>query len=163
MIIKACKIPIITLYPGNTSLSQPAQFRRSQDFSISSNIIVDCSISLVTKIQWIITNCSSICSSSELKYDESIITTSNELYIPARTLDYGIYKLKIIVTMFYSPSWNSSSSVYIQINPSGITANLVEYGTSIITSNPDKDLIFNPGLYSTDSDSNWFNASVYLF
>jgi hypothetical protein len=58
-------------------------------------------------------------------------------------------------------SWlTTSSSVYVQITPSGITANLVQLGTSMITSGHEQDLKFDPGTYSVDPDENVFNSSV---
>ncbi len=58
------------------------------------------------------------------------------------------------------PWLKTSSYVYIQITPSGITANLVQLGTSMITSGHEKDLTLNPGAYSVDPDENYFNGSV---
>jgi hypothetical protein len=60
------------------------------------------------------------------------------------------------------PSLKTSSSVYVQITPSVIIANLVQYGTSMITSGHEQDLELNPGRYSVDPDENIFNASVRL-
>ena len=92
--------------------------------------------------------------------DQSLITTLSELYVPSRTLAYGIYELKLTVTMSVSSSLTSSASIYVQIESSGITANLVQLGTSMITSGHQQDLKFNPGMFSVDPDSNTFNASV---
>jgi hypothetical protein len=82
------------------------------------------------------------------------------LYIPAKTLSYGIYELTLTVTMVDSPSLTTSSSIYVQITPSNILANLLQYGTSMITSGHEQDLKFDPGVYSVDPDENVFNASV---
>ena len=51
-------------------------------------------------------------------------------------------------------------SAYVKITPSGITANLVPYGTSMITRGHQQDLYLDPGTYSADIDGNVFNASV---
>jgi hypothetical protein len=88
------------------------------------------------------------------------VTTSSELYLPARTLPYGIYEIKLTATMSVSPSLTSSASAYVTITPSGITANLVQFGTSLITSGHQQDLILDPGTFSVDNDGNVFNASV---
>ena len=58
------------------------------------------------------------------------------------------------------PSLTTSSSVYVHITPSGITANLVQLGTSMITSWHEQDLKLYPGTYSVDPDEDIFNASV---
>jgi len=57
-------------------------------------------------------------------------------------------------------SLTRSSSVYVEITRSGITANLVQYGTSMITIGHEQDLKLDSGRYSIDPDENVFNASV---
>ena len=149
---------MITLIPNATLLSSPASYRKSQDFSISSNVILNCPSSLSINVKWTISNCSLNC--SLFRSNRSIITTSRELFIPARTLDYGIYEFKVMVTMASSSALNSSASTYVTITQSGITANLVPLGTSIITSGYEKNLTLDPGAYSIDLDAVNFNASV---
>ena len=56
--------------------------------------------------------------------------------------------------------WTSTVSAYVKITPSGITANLIQYGTSTITLGYEQDLILDPGTYSVDLDGTAFNASV---
>ena len=136
------------------------QFRRNQDFYISSNIQLNCNNSLSIITKWSINNCTSGNCSSPIQIDQSVSTTFSELYIPARTLPYGIYQLKLTVTMVVSPHITAFSSAYVKITPSGITANLVQYGTSMITRGHQQDLILDPGTYSADPDGYIFNATV---
>jgi hypothetical protein len=156
-----CFSPVIILIPSTNSLSSPIQFRRNEDFYISSNIQLNCQSSLSTITQWTINNCTSnyYCS-SQIQIDQTILTTFSELYIPARTLPYGIYELKLTVKMVASLNLTSSSSVYVEIIPSGIIANLVQYGTSMITQGHEQDLTLDPGTFSIDLDGNIFNATV---
>ena len=154
-----CSAPSITLVPDRTSFSTPGQFRRAQDLYISSELILNCPISLSTLIQWTIYNCTSTCK-NPLLVDPSISTTSSDLFIPARTLDFGLYELKITVTMRAAPQLTSSVSTFVRITPSGITANLVPLGTSMITSGHQKNLTLDPGSYSVDPDAQAFNATV---
>ena len=100
--------------------------------------------------------------SSQILLDSTIETTFSELYIPARKLEFGTYELQLTVTMSKYPTLKTSSSVYVRITPSGITANLVQLGTSMITSGYEQDLKLNPGEYSIDQDENTFNSSVSL-
>jgi len=158
-VILACFSPTVTLIPGASTLLSPTQFRRSQDFYIVSIIELNCNNSLSTITQWAIKNCSSNCT-YQIQLDPTIITTLSELYIPARRLTYGTYELRLTVTMVNLPSLTTSSSVYVQITPSGITANLVQLGTSMITSGQEQDLKLDPGTYSVDPDEDVFNASV---
>ena len=95
--------------------------------------------------------------------DASIVQSFSEIYIPARTLPYGIYELRLTVTMIAAPQWTSTVSAFTHITPSGITANLVQFGTSLITRGHDQDLLLDPGQYSVDLDGDVFNASVSLF
>ena len=160
-LILACFRPTVTLYPGPSNVTVPLQFRRSQDFYISTIIKLKCAESLEVKTQWSIFNCSlnSTCS-TQAKLDELINTTLSELFVPARILSYGSYKMELTVTMVDSPRIFSIDSAYVKINPSGITANLVLHGTSLVTSGERQDLILNPGNYSINPDESIFNTSV---
>ena len=62
--------------------------------------------------------------------------------------------------MSASASVRSSSSAYVQIKSSGVIANLVALGTSMITSGYQQDLQLDPGTFSVDPDENVFNGSV---
>ncbi len=78
--------PRITLIPGTSSLISPIQFRRIQDFYISSNIEFNCNnlFSLITI--WTIKNCTTSICSYEIQFDPTIIETKfSELYIPSLT------------------------------------------------------------------------------
>jgi hypothetical protein len=149
----------VTLIPGGSTLSSPIEFRRSQDFYIISIIEFNCNNSFSIANQWTIKNCTSICS-NQIQLGQTILTTFSELDIPARTLPYGLYELTLVVTMINFPSLKTSSSIYVEITPSGITANLIQYGTSMVTSGNQQDLKLDPGTYSVDPDENVFNASV---
>ncbi|CAF5108814.1 unnamed protein product [Rotaria sp. Silwood1] len=100
---ESCFRPKIRLIPSGTSLSSPLQFRRSQDFYILSKIGLNCNDSLTTTTKWTINNCSLECS-SPVQLDQTIITNFSELFIPARTFPYGLYELKLTVTMNASPN-----------------------------------------------------------
>jgi hypothetical protein len=57
----------------------------------------------------------------------------------------------------------SLSSIYIQIVPSTIQINLIEYDIPMITHDYRENLILNPGKYSIDPKTMTFNANVSLF
>lgn len=73
---------------------------------------------------------------------------------------FAIYKFELTASVDSREWLKRSSSVYIEISPSGITANLVPLGTSIITSGFQQNLELNPGNYSIDPDYSGFNSSV---
>ena len=154
-----CFPPGITLIPSTSSSTSPLQFRRSQDFYISSYLQLNCNASLSTITQWTINNCSTSCS-SPLQLNQMIVTTTSELFVPARTLAYGTYQLTLTVSMTAAPLRTSSASAYVRITPSGITVNLVQFGTSMITRGHQQNLFLDPGTFSVDPDATIFNASV---
>lgn len=139
-------------------MSNPLKFRRSQDFSLVSLITIKCNESLLTTKLWKIRN-----SSNEIQLNSKISLTESEIYVPSRILPFGIYEFELIVSMSKYPNLQSSSFVYVEITPSGITANLVQLGTSMITSGFEQDLQLNPGEFSVDLDENSFNKTVSSF
>jgi hypothetical protein len=140
-------------------LTTPAQFYRSEEFYISSYIEVNCIASLAIITQWEIFSCNSTCS-LKANVVQSVITNLSELFIPARTLAYGLYKLKLTVTMIASPDLISSAFVYVKINQLNIMPNLVKFGTSMITIGQDQDLTLDPGTFTINSDESTFNKNV---
>ncbi|CAF3568092.1 unnamed protein product [Rotaria sp. Silwood1] len=159
---EGCFRPKIRLIPSGTSLSSPLQFRRSQDFYILSKIGLNCNDSLTTTTKWTINNCSLECS-SPVQLDQTIITNFSELFIPARTFPYGLYELKLTVTMNASPNLTSFASAFVRITPSGIAANLAPLGTTMITHGYQQNLILDPGSYSVDPDQNKFEATHWTY
>ena len=155
----ACSRPSIVLIPGTTSLSAPLEFRRAQDFFITSRIEMDCNRSLSYTTIWTVHQCSSSCSRQTL-IDPTVAQKFSEIYFPARTLFYGTYELKLTVTMSGLSKWISSASAYVKIMPSPAMVNLVPFGTSMIPHGYEYDLKFDPGRYSVDPDESSFNASV---
>ncbi|CAF0777082.1 unnamed protein product [Adineta steineri] len=160
---RSCYAPTITLIPSQSSLASPLQFRRSQDFSISSIIGFNCNGSLARETQWTVKNCTSSSCLSQIQLNEKVITTLSEFYAPAKTFAYGIYELTLTVTMTKSPSLKSSSSAYVRITPTGITPNLVELGTSMVTRGHQQNLLLDPGTFSVDPDEDSFNASKWKY
>jgi hypothetical protein len=65
--------------------------------------------------------------------------------------------------MNYSSNYSTSTLTYVEITPSNITANIVQHGTSVITSGHLKNLTFVPGKYSIDPDSDVFNTDVCCY
>ena len=133
------------MIPSDTTLSNSRKHRRSEDFYIESIIEIKCNDSISLKKQWIIKNC----------------TSFSELHIPARTLPFGIYEFQLTVTLNKNPSLKTTSSIYIEIIPSNlITANLVQFGISMITIGYEQNLKLDPGTYSINPDKNTFDSSV---
>ena len=157
-----CNSIIINLIPESNLRTVPYQYRRSQDFYILSTIKFNCNKTLSTIQKWSIKNSTNE-NFSKIEFDKKIVKSRSELYIPSNTLQYGIYRLELRVTIEDNPSITSSSSVYVEISPSGVTANLVPLGTSVVTSGDQQNLILNPGNYSKDPDGFEFNSSDWKY
>jgi hypothetical protein len=140
-------------------VSSPIQFRGDEDFTMTSNIELKCSHSHSTDIQWSIYNCTTICV-NPIQIDPTIMTTFSELYIPAQTLPFGTYKLKLVVSMINASNVTSSVSAYVKVTRAGINANMVMLGTSMVSIGYQQDLQLNPGVYSIDLDGQEFNGNV---
>jgi len=122
----------------------------------------NCNGSLLMVTKWTVKNCTTSICSFEIELNEKIVTTASELYIPARNLIYGTYELILTVTMVDLPNLKSTASAYVRITATGITANPVQLGTSMVTSGSQQDLELNPGAYSVDPDEDSFDASVSM-
>ena len=88
------------------------------------------------------------------------MTTLSELFLPARTLDYGTYQLTLMVSMAASPQLTSTATAYLKITPTPIIPNLMPFGTSMIAHGRSLDLFLDPGTNSVDPDADTFNATV---
>ncbi|CAF1656481.1 unnamed protein product, partial [Adineta ricciae] len=95
---QSCFSPNVMISPPAPSLNSSLEIQRSQDIYFISLIDLNCNQSFSVSTKWTITACTSICS-SQIELDEQIITTYSELYIPLGTLQYGIYKFDLTVTM----------------------------------------------------------------
>ncbi|CAF4464255.1 unnamed protein product [Rotaria socialis] len=135
---------------GITTSITPLPVRRSQDFYISATINRHCeNLSMTT--DWTIANCTGGCSSWK-PLPASIVKRSNELLVRARALEYGLYAFNLTVTIVETTPIRKSEITYVMVNPSGITANLIKLGTSMVTHGFQHDLILDPGQYSGDPD-----------
>ena len=164
LFVSDCSSPSIELIPGESIISFPLQFRRDEDFYISSTIELNCNKSFVMQTQWTIFNCSPWNCSNPYRVDpNTVILTGSELYLPSLTLPIGLYALQLTVRTNVSSNLTISKSVHVRILRSGIVVNLVPSGISLISRGEAEDLQLNPGLYSLDLDEEQFNTSVNEF
>ncbi|CAF3709000.1 unnamed protein product [Rotaria socialis] len=154
-----CSPPSVRLAMAPNSLELPIKARRNDEFYISAYIELFCMNSIEAVSQWAITNCTTNCSSS-ISLNRPIITTLSEIHIPAKKLEYGIYEVKLTVSSVNIPIVTASAVGYIEIIPTGIMANLVSNGTSMITHDPQQYLTLDPGRFSEDPDEKEFNSIV---
>lgn len=156
-----CTLPTIKLIPDSTSPSTATKFRKLQGFDIRVFIKMECTIQRENFIEWNIYLHNSN-NSVPIQSYRTILKQSSHLYMAPGRLDYGIYEVQLNINIGAAPSRNTRKSIFIEITRSNLTANLVPYGTSVITSGHQKNLTLNPGKYSIDPDSSVFNASVCI-
>lgn len=144
-----------------STISSPLQFFRSEDFTIASTIVHNCSNSLSVSVQWIVYNCTNTtCSSSPIDVHPAINTRSTEFFVPPKSLPIGLYRLIYIVTITDRPHLVSSIQTHLHIHRTGIILNLLPHGTPMMSRGTLQDIYFNPGHYSLDLDQDDFDSSV---
>jgi hypothetical protein len=158
-----CSRAVISLSPFNPNIIVPMEFKRSEDWSLSSRLKLDCLKSLATIEQWRIDMCStSLCSVQEQLNQSLASMTLGELYITGRTLNYGLYRMNLTVMMVAAPQLISSSMTYVKIISSPITVRLIEFGPAMITRGQQETLTLDPGTYSIDPDQANFSSNVSI-
>lgn len=157
-----CSTNIISLSPNNPSFDVPLLVQRNQPFSIDSSLQLNCSTSLATTRRWTIKLCTPSCT-VDAQFEQTLTSmTLSKIYIPSKTLQYGLYQMNLTVRMSTLPELSSLASTYVHIIPSPIKVNLVQYGRTVIIHNQQQTLVLDPGRFSIDPDSSHFNSSVCL-
>ena len=154
-----CSGPLFHLVPSASSLSTPLKFRPNQNIYISLNIDPTCLPPSPIITQWTILTCPSLCS-NQTQFNQPIDISTNNLFIPARTLSNGIYEFKVTVSMIDYPAYTSTSSIYIEIGSFTLITNLVSFGASMITHHHQDNLTFDPGTFSFNLNPIPFNKTV---
>ena len=136
---------------------------RTEDFSISSSLELHCSKSLSTVKKWTIELCSTSPCSGQVPFEQPLILlTLGELYVPARALNYGIYRMNLTVTMQVAPRLVSLVTTHVKIVPSPIIVRLVQFGAVMIQRGQQQTLTLDPGTFSIDPDLSTFNSTVII-
>lgn len=145
-----CSITIVELVPLALSSAIPWKFRKNKNLHISSEVELVCDSSASISTKWTI-----------LHYpNESLLTSQTNLFIPAHTLSYGLYKIELTAMILNFPSIFSSSSVYVEITPSTIDINLLALDTSMIRHDYREDLHLDPGQFSFDMTAEIYYKQV---
>ncbi|UJR27333.1 hypothetical protein I4U23_008626 [Adineta vaga] len=164
-----CSLPQIQFDVYNPTIRWPRRIQRSEAFSVSTKTTLNCSKSLNNTKQWGIYLCDTAtekCTqTSVLTQILSQLTSSktSEIYIKAQTLPVGIYLFNHTVAMSSVPDFQSSSYTYVSIVRSDIRVNLLANGTSMITTGVTQSILFQPGAFSLDPDSYYFDPRNWTF
>ena len=153
-----CSVTIVELVPLALSSSIPWKFRQNKNLHISSEVELVCDSSTSIATKWRILNYPN---GSEL--NGSLLTSQTNLFIPAHTLSYGLYKIELTAMILDIPTISSSSSVYIEIIPSTIDINLIALDTSMIRHDYREDLQLDPGHFSFDMSAEIYNKEDWFY
>ena len=88
---------------------------------------------------------------------------SGELFIPPRMLDYGLYEIKLIVTMNNLTRLSAETKIYLNVVRSAVIVRLIPSAVSSVSHYYRQDLKLDPGAFSIDPDSDTFNTTVRPF
>lgn len=161
-----CDLPIIEFDIYNPIMRWARSLKRSEAFSVAAKTGLNCSQSLNNTKQWSISQCDTTTGkclqTQSLKQLISQLSSAktSEIYIIAQQLPIGVYLFNFTVTMSSNSGFAASGYTYIQIVASDIQVNLLANGTSMITNGVTQSILFQPGVYSVDPDSNYFNPQV---
>ncbi|CAF3507643.1 unnamed protein product [Rotaria sordida] len=164
-----CSLPIVQFNIYNPIIRWARRIQRSEAFSIAVQIGFNCSRSLNNTKQWNILQCNTdteICYQTPLLnqlISQLLSAKTSEIYIRSQMLPIGTYLFNFTVSMNLQTKVSTSDYTYIKIIPSNIRVNLLANGTSMITNGITQSLLFQPGVYSIDPDSNYFNAENWTF
>jgi hypothetical protein len=164
----ACGLPIIEFDIFNPVMRWTRQIERSEAFSVSAQTILNCSKSLNNTKQWNILQCNTntgIC--SQMTFLNQLISQLSsaqtaEIYIQSQQLPLGTYLFNYTISMDTQTNFAASSYTYITIIASAIQVNMLASGTSIITTGFTQGVLFEPGVYSVDPDSSYFDPNVII-
>jgi len=145
-----CPMPTIEIYPSSSYL----KFTRNQNVYISLATTYNCTVSIIPRSIWKIFK-----SSNQTESTPSFETSENDLFIPARTLSFGIYKVELTATTPVDPA-KASFVTYIEICQSNIFIHFFPFQATTITHHYTEDLILNPGEYSFQINEISFHKEV---
>ena len=164
----SCGVPVIEFDRFNPVMRWARRIQRSEAFSVSAGIILNCSNSLNNTKQWNILQCNTDTGSCfPTTYLNQLISQlssarRSEIYIHSQQLPLGTYLFNFTVSMNTQTNFVGFGFTYITIVPSDLQVNMLPSGTSMITSGVTQSILFQPGVYTIDPDSNYFDPRVRI-
>ena len=164
-----CSPPEVTIPINSTIGTFPLSYIRSESITVDSLAKVNCSGVVSTKKSWeihkAVVNASNMHEVlTQLNADDIAPDTRQQaqLIIPARSLVYGVYKLKFFSRMWddriEDPMWTKKlpferdAYTYIEVIPSELVVKLIEANADLVTRGKGQTLSLDPYLYSYDPD-----------
>ena len=147
-------LPIIKLRP-----QLPLRFRQSEDFYLTRHVQFTCTEKPLTTSSWDVLSCSLTCPNATQLF-KSGARISNHVFIPAQTLSFGHYELRLTVKTLTSPPLTTTLIIDFDILPTNILTRLLPFDIPTITHHQQEDLLFDPGKYSIDPSTITFDSTV---
>lgn len=140
------------------TLYKTIEISKSQYFYMSSTVKIDCNESIFITSKWTIHRCN-----RTIEYPQLLTNKSGELFIPPRTLEFGFYEIKLIVTINNRVDLSTEAKLYLNVIRSNVIVRLIPSEVSLVTHRYGQNLKLDPGSFSIDPDSDSFNANVTSF
>lgn len=161
-----CNLPQIKFDVYNPVMRWARVVQRSEAFSVAAKIIFNCTGSLSNVKKWIIFECDAQTEQCRrtTALDQLVSQLSSaqtpEIYIKPQMLPIGMYLFNFTALMTERSNFLASGYTYVKIIRSNIQVNLLASGTSMTTAGTTQSLLFQPGNYSIDPDSDYFSPQV---
>ncbi|CAF1203689.1 unnamed protein product [Didymodactylos carnosus] len=165
-VILGCTLLLITFNQNAALVASASNIQRRQAYSIIVTVPFNYPISsLENSKPWEVSTCtsSSTCNSqlSNSLLSRLLTQISSKIYLPALLLPYDLYEFKFTVSMLPNDP-QSSSKTYVRVIPTSVIVQPLKWGTSMIVHQQSEGLKLEPGLWSTDPDSDSFIPDVGL-
>lgn len=162
----SCGVPVIEFNIFNPVMRWARRIQRSEAFSVSTSTILNCSNSLNNTKQWNILQCNVDTGNCvPTAYLNGLISQlssarRSEIYIRAQQLPLGTYLFNFTVSMNSQANFAGVGFTYIKIVSSDLQVNMLPNGTSVITAGVTQSVLLQPGVYTLDPDSSYFDPRV---
>lgn len=155
----ACKSPAIDIRDRRVAFYDPLSVKRSMITRVIGTTDLNCTQTFENTKSWKVWELDRQTGSEIRAVDVTSLESSvkAELAIPAKYLDYGLYKVTYRVEMDGAKfpdvaSFSGEASTYIDVTKTELIGSLIEGGMSMIRVKYGEMLTLDPGTYSVDPD-----------
>ncbi|CAD5112526.1 DgyrCDS1737 [Dimorphilus gyrociliatus] len=155
-----CAAPLVEIQDAVTKFSDARKVYRKDSFRLVGLTSIQCTATLDNVKTWSVEEIDSSTGVTKKKIDLSSLKSSetSELNIPARYLNYGLYKIFFNVKMDSKgipdqSTFTSSAITYVQIRASPLIVQVMEGGMNVITRGFGQDITLDAAKNSIDPDN----------
>lgn len=120
-----CKFPVVRIPDAGRSVGTRAKYFRADYISIKSRCTIDCLASRETAFQWDLATISSGADNGSFLQTDRFDKTLSVLIVPQRTLPYGLFLLRLNVSMVGLPLVHRHMDAYMEIMRSPLVASII--------------------------------------